>query len=422
MRAVAVVGPAALLALACHAAVPKPSPTPFRPTRFDYARFASDRAGLQEPNYLPFMGHRFALEDGDAIVFCRWDESRFPLAVFVDVPEIDASLQNEFHPVEPERYVEAVQGALRSWVEALPDTVSFRPAARPDSADLHIRLLGAEGPAPAEGVQVLGLTPVASACRALGPPGDDDVMPVVFDVDALEVYVADQHGLLPPDQVERIALHEIGHALGMRGHSPIPADLMFEVARDRHVDRLSAEDLNSFRTLYALPSGTIYARVPRDGEPERPEATAPADPPALAPPYRDARLGFSLRPASGWPLVDSGRGVVVIDGLTWDYEASFQVIVRSYPSIRVYLERYGAGHVGDGEVLEQGDLQVAGRPAFGMRLLQRGGTMTEDHVFVETGDGRVLVVITDSPSALRDGFDPWFRAMLDSVELLPPER
>ena len=100
-------------------------------------------------------------------------------------------------------------------------------------------------------------TPLRGACRVEG--GDPSRrLDVRFSVGELRVRVADQYGLLLPDQVERIALHELGHALGMRGHSPIPADLMYPVVRDRLPrGELGTEDVNSFLSLYSLPKKVI---------------------------------------------------------------------------------------------------------------------------------------------------------------------
>src|SRR5690606_3286026 len=221
-----------------------------------------------------------------------------------------------------------------------------------------------------------------------------------------------------PDQVERNVLHEMGHALGMKGHSPIPADLMYEVARDRRVSRLSGADVNSLLSLYAIPNGTVYARMPRGTPPPRPAPRAPNGPLQLsASPYVDERLGFALHVPLGWRLIPAPRGVVAIDGLAWDYEGSFQVIVHSYPTIAAYVNRHGPAHVRDGRLLEQRSMWVAGLPALHLRIAQRGDTLVEDHYFVETGDGRVLVVIEDAPADLHAGFAPWFDAMLASLQV-----
>ena len=114
-----------------------------------------------------------------------------------------------------------------------------------------------------------------------------------FEVPAVRIYIADRFGLLVADQVQWIALHEIGHALGMRQHSPIPADLMYEVVRDRILVRgPSMEDANSFVSLYRLPNGTVFGHIP-SGEPAALHPMEqPTGPPRLAmAPYVDPRLG-----------------------------------------------------------------------------------------------------------------------------------
>ena len=409
-----------LFASAC-APYAVPSSDRFHPTRFDYARFRAPRGvnEIEEPNYLPFMAGRYAVQGGDEdlLVLCRWDVTRFPLAVHVDAPTFGESLANEFDAAkDPKAFVEAAWNALDEWQRALGGVVSFRRVGGNDAGDLRIRLIGEVGPAPAEGVQVLGATPMRDACKIKGRSMWPDRVDVDFTVPEIRIYVADEHGLLPPDQVQRNVLHEIGHALGMRGHSPIPADLMYEVARDRHVDRLSREDVNSFRALYRQPNGTIYARLPRSGDLSREPARAPAGPAAVtSEPFTDPRLGYSIHPAQGWRVIPSSRGVVVVDGLAWDYEASFQVIVRSYPSVTLYLDRHGEAHVRDGKVAQRGFLDVAGQRAHWMRVVPIEGDMIEDHVFLESGDGRVVIVIMEAPKVLRQDFAPWFDAMLASL-------
>jgi hypothetical protein len=63
---------------------------------------------------------------------------------------------------------------------------------------------------------------------------------------------------LDPDEVERVAAHEMGHALGL-GHSDNPGDLMYPVNTAR---ALSPRDYRTLQALYRLPPG---ARLVPDG-------------------------------------------------------------------------------------------------------------------------------------------------------------
>jgi hypothetical protein len=167
-----------------------------------------------------------------------------------------------------------------------------------------------------------------------------------------------------------------------------------------------------------MPSGTLFGRIPPGGAPPQLPPSPPSGPPRLElAPHVDARLGFSWRPPEGWLRVETARGVVAVDGVTWDYTASFQVIVERYPTVEAYLERYGAHYLRRGNLLASERTQVSGRPALRALMVDPEGRFVEDLTFAETGDGRVVVVVADCPAEMHDAYRPWFDAALGSLRI-----
>ncbi len=397
-----------------------------RADRRDYRAFRARFPGLLEPNYLPFMVHRVRVPGSaeDALIFCRFEVEAFPLAVRLEGPELD-ELQDEFHPTPPARYRAAVEEAFRSWTRELEGPFDFVFVGEGEDADLVVRIRGEEAPVPVPEVRVLGTAPLGHACRILEAEPGAERLAVRFRVPELQIYVADDYGLLTPEQVLQVARHEIGHALGMRGHSPVPADLMYEVVRDRKLLRereapFSAQDENSFANLYQLPNGTVYRWVPREGEPERDPEPLPAGPPELEPaPHVDARLGYSVRTPRGWLRVETPRGVVALDGATWDYRASFQIVVMAYDTLDEFLGRFAGAYLRGGRLVEQSNAIVRGREALRLVKVDDAHRWTEELTFLASGDGRVFVVIADAGSEDYAAFRPWFWAALASLEIWP---
>jgi len=411
----------------CSPIAPPPAarPAAFRPTRLDYAAFRAAFPDLPEPNYLPFVLHRVAARDarGDALVFCRWSRAQMPLRVSVEPPVIPESLQDEFQPVAPQVFTDAVQAALAAYEAALDGEVRFERVASPDEATLRVRLVGEVAPAPAADVAVLGTTALADACRAGAFETGTDRVAVRFEATEVRLYVADDFGLLTREQVERVALHELGHALGVRGHSPIPADLMFEVAHDRVPQAaLTAEDVNTFRGLYRIPNGTVYGWIEPGASEIGGGAHAGPGPPLLEDAPRRAPRGLVFRPPRSWQVGETPYGVYAIDGTPWDYDASLQLSVQTAPSAESYIARQASVHVGDGWLRERRPTQVGGRAGVRLEVDGRVPGLRERLDVIELGEGRVLVAIADAPEELYDAYAAWFDAVLETVEVDPPAR
>jgi hypothetical protein len=341
-----------------------------------------------------------------------------PIAVAVAGQPIPDALQDEFAPHRIDEYEQAVGEALRTWERALDGLVRFRRVPPGRSARLTLELRAEAAPLPDPERRVLGTTSLADACRVRGRDPDAERLLVDFEVPSLRLYLADEFGLLSPDQVEWIALHEIGHALGMRSHSPIPADLMYEVARDRITvhEGLSTEDVNSFVSLYQLPNGTIFGRVP-DTPPEPEPAPDPGPPQLSIGPYVNPRLGFELRPPDGWTRVETERGMVAIDGATWDYSASFQIVVHRYPTIEAFLQRYAPFYEHRGRYGRPEAVEVDGRRGLRVEIAVAETGWVEEMTLVEVGDGRLFAIIGECPRESIEAYRPWFRAATASLEI-----
>ena len=292
-----------------------------------------------------------------------------------------------------------------------------------------MRVRAERAPEPAPDIVVLGTAAaLRGACRVRDEAAQGDMaaprrFDVRFDLDEVVVYAADEYGLLTPGQVGRVALHEIGHALGMLGHSPMPGDRMFAAYRDRSaVASLSTLDIQSFVSLYRVPVGTVFGPAAPPGARPPPARTPPPGPPRLQlAPQVDARRGLSLRVAQGWSAVESEHGIFAANGPVWDYDASLELAVWPHASLAEFDRRYGAAFR-RGLWLRRREPTHLGAHT-GERLLAEdaAGASAYDVRFFELGDGRVLSVVSRYPLQAEREWAPWFAAMLATLDVRDPD-
>ena len=423
---------APLVAVAIQAAVAAPSfgaseeATAYRPDRREYASFRAAHEEILEPNYLPFMVHRVPGDrlTGDDLLFCRWPDASMPLAVWIPAPVIPPAVQNEFNPVDPARYRRAAAEALGLWEAELEGRVRFRVVDSAQDAQLRIRLRAERAPSPVAEKEVLGMaSAVLHACRPADWDPEADRREVRYDVPEIDVYLADRHGLLLPDQVEMITAHELGHALGMRGHSPHPKDLMYPVVPDRKVARaLSDRDVHSFLSLYRLPSGAHYAKVPPGGLPERPPSGPPSGKPSVArAPHVDARAGFEWRPPAGWGRSETGHGVFAANGPVWDHDASMEIAVWPSDTVEEFYGRFVQPLLEKRWLRSRRYTEVGGLRGLVVDVEDDAADYAEEFTLVEIGDGRTLLMHTRAPLASRDAWRRWFAASMATLEIWDAE-
>ena len=131
-------------------------------------------------------------------------------------------------------FLDAVRGAVLAWEEVVP--VRFDVAA--DSADAEVRF----GWRVQFEIDRTGQTDLV--WDTAGHIEGGVVTLATFDPDGQP---------MGPEEIRLVALHEIGHLLGL-DHSPDSGDVMFPVAT---VGRLSRRDIETARLLYRLAPGSI---------------------------------------------------------------------------------------------------------------------------------------------------------------------
>jgi predicted Zn-dependent protease len=201
---------------------------------------AAPEPARESDNYLRYVAFRMPV--GGESILLRWPDEKMPLKVHLPRPP-DGLFE------EPEGIFDSVRDGVLEWTDvASPGVPSFVFVENPGEADIPI--VWAEEP---EGDWYIAF------CAYEGHAGMKrlDVSHILVTARIAEGRVADLH------DIHEVMLHEMGHALGLAGHSPSPDDIM-GTGRRPGVTDLSQRDRNTLKALYARPIGARIIGAKRD--------------------------------------------------------------------------------------------------------------------------------------------------------------
>lgn len=165
----------------------------------------------------------------------RWALSKMPLKLYIE--QAPSGIRN-FQPA----FTSDVRRGMDVWCAALGHQLSYALVSNKDEADIRVSWTNT--------IDTRGHNGDGGTAYTAGL-----MLPHIRDdrLEYMEVKIAtfDIHGKPQTSEViYAVAIHEIGHSLGLLGHSDNPGDIMY--AENQHVTQPSLRDTNTIRRLYTL--------------------------------------------------------------------------------------------------------------------------------------------------------------------------
>jgi tetratricopeptide (TPR) repeat protein len=164
----------------------------------------------------------------------RWPESRMPITVFIEPGDSVPGYRAEFDDV--------LQHAFREWTTATEGKVKFDIVTKRDGAEM-----------------IVSWTNDMHAPELKAEAGKASVLQDSEGIKSAEIKLLtvspDQQGPIGCELLYNVCLHEIGHALGLMGHSPYPDDIMYPQLSVQ--TGITARDARTLHVVYAAAAEAL---------------------------------------------------------------------------------------------------------------------------------------------------------------------
>lgn len=166
----------------------------------------------------------------------RWNLAYLPLKYYVD-----QTVQ------VPPYYLELIQKSFLEWQSQTNGMVSFVPTNSKEDAQILFSFIDFNNSAPCQGQNC------EYSVGNTVPISDNN------QLKAMDVKINARNNLqkyFSPAEIYTVMIHEIGHALGIWGHSDVLSDIMYYSADQKYSmegqKTISSRDLNTLKLLYSL--------------------------------------------------------------------------------------------------------------------------------------------------------------------------
>ena len=158
----------------------------------------------------------------------RWHPDAFPLKVYI-----------ENNPELPDYYYKEVKKAFKQWQKVTDGYIAFVYTDFEDEADIRCTFPKNFDREISDDAMTAGESSFEI---------DNDL--ILYSKIEFAVYNT-QNKYLKPKQLYQCALHEIGHSLGLSGHSSNPDDIMYPTTKHSKA-KISPGDISTLRLLYSI--------------------------------------------------------------------------------------------------------------------------------------------------------------------------